>query len=1475
MLPSPVGSPLFQPPILPEPIAARAVDRLLEKDLDCLSETPALLASNTQTFCDDQQLPTDQARMRSRRKEIDQANQDKKARAKRLHPLLPATRSAPASQALKAAIRTEASSLSSRLQTLQEGQSLLFAGSYGETRSLQETLLPISRLLFSRNPGALPPLLREAFQKGTPTAETVVHTLFSIVDARGAAWPEDPAAKRILHLILLANDDQNRQGLIQCIHRIRELPPQQHYPALLEHYPGIIPQDFSRDDLLKALVPAENNILHSLMQLIAAPNIAAHFADPATAPTTIEAVINLLLKETYEHGHQQVSGDQKRLLAETLGTFATQWKDPALIQRLETLKQKQAEGAESFMQELGRVVLELAGEKQTDFSRFLRTCMDEELETTCRELLHTLPPDVSAFLEESLLSPAGEYFVKCIRRGHAYDVEIYASGPLLHDPLFAGKWPLVFSQLPKECLTTSFFTGLIQHTLSLQETAPFSSSPAHFKQFLLAALGEPNAMLSNSHVLSRSRLSSTEMAFHYLSHDPEARPDHQQSPVFKRLIWQYEKLRHVIQAHTRDGTLDFGTPDRAKAIQAAAMRIFHAAEGLKTTCPELATSLQRIQTTCQTAKAACVETQQRRIREAFASEAGAQVPVHLPHALKIRLRKPVAKLKQTLEKIAHISRTVPFASSWIQASRRVLLQKIFALSSGDASQLYALLEAQFPTMPSAAPTPTPAPLPSRLSTLLSVLHRIVKGIQWTLNILSKFFTLCLSVLFLHLPTRLQHGFTALSQMFTHTIQAIQQRLIEKLVDRLIARYFDPEHLHALMAFGKAFVTSMHTHPPLTFNVPAGMMDGQHTALEFGSQLLPLREFASLDTIQVIVERGEITCLILGPAGPFYLQHGNDASYFVHDIHGTLCLQQHHPKLAAFHPYLLVEDPDGSPHVLLRESLIANQAMDFSAEQALGTFLWNGVKPLIPQSTKQNVLYTCQLTETHLSAPSPEALLYITRSYLIHEQHEAALAAYHEFERRVQENPNFSITLSHVIPFLLCSHPMAPKIRLSLCAHLEQQRMRNPNVAMWQSHPLHGFLWMFLCADFHQIERTLDDPQFPHLKKHIPSLRHMMVERMQEQLPFYTTQELAECMKQWLHLQGEVSGEGLKALLGSSHLQPELIRLAAPFLLPPAIQGVGASHAFSAFKKVMKEVIYSTVPEVGFAAQGMARLFNQADLPKHLPLLVRQLLQHTELSKREETDLKNALAHVLRLSAEAESDYLLDPSSLPPLSAASLKSHFWSYYALLYSDREHQNRAAQSIQLPLVLLQQELKDDREAAVLARILMVLLKVTQEKKGHYLKRLHADPDAFSPRKLQQTLQDDGVDVLITRFKTLMTEPETLLPRMIRIRKAIQTALHCMIGGAGYTMKAVTYTTETIPHHIGQVKHGIGQVKRGVGQQARSLKEGMRHQAHNVAKGISGIAQNLMRMSNVFAPTRSITEEAPEEVPEDAPHLMDDDVD
>lgn len=1480
MLSQPVGphlphqAPPPQAPPPPPPIVAGVVDPrpLLEKDLNCLSETPALLAANTQTFCDDQSVLADKERMLLRRQEINKANQEKQARLNSLCSLLPATRQLPPSQALKTRIGIAASKLSHQVQTLKEGESLVFAGSYGEKSSLADTFLPLGRLLLSRNSHALPLSLREAFQRGVPTKETVIHALFAIVEEKGERWPEDPVAQRILRLILPVSDAQSRNALIQSINRISPLPPKTHLSALLEVYPEmeVIPSDFGRDDLLKALLPTENNMLYSLMQSLVSPKIAAHFANPETAPTTIEALITLLLNETYEHGSQQLSAGQKSVLAETLETVAAKWN---AIDHLNRLKQKQLEGTGNLVAELGHMLLKLSGEKQTDFSHFLLACMNDTLESTCKELLNTLSPDTSALLEGSLLSPTGDYFIKCIRRGHkTYDVEVYASGPMLHLPPFAGKWPISFSHLPVTCLNHHFFKGLIQHTLSEQEQSPFSSSPEYFKQFLLAALGQPHVTQPTSHLPNSTRLSSTELTFHYLSHNPDAHPQQAQNPALNRLLWQYGKLQHVITTHTRDGTLDFGTPDQAKAVQSAAMRLFNSAEGLKSAFPVLSASLQRIQTTCQNTKAACVETQQRRIRESFARDGGVPIAFHLPHALKIPLQPSVAKLRATIAKIERICQGLPFASSFLQASHSILLQKIFSLSEADALHLYTLLDTEFPALPS---TPTPGiPALRSPSRTLFALHKIVNGVKWTLHTLFKLLSACASFLFAHLPQSFQNALTRIAQK-------VQQRVIEKIVDLLIERYFDAKNLHALVAFGSKFIESMHTHPPLSFNVPQGMIDGQYSALEFGAQLLPLRGFASLEPIQVTVAGGIITSLTLGPAGVFRL---TEQGRFTHETHGTLCLQQHAPKLAALQPYLLVEDRGGNQRVLLRESMITNQAADFFAEQSLGTFLWNGVKQVVPPAIKPNALYSCTLTDTHLSAPLPEAMLYITRSYLIHEQPESALAAYHEYERHVQENPDFTITLAHILPFLLCSHAMAPKIRLSLYAQLEQQRKRFPDQPL---HPLEGFLWVLICADFHQVHQTFDDPEFPHLHKQIPYLAQVMVQKMEEQLPFYTTQELAECIKQLLRLKGEVSGDDLKTLLGSAHLKPEHIRLAAPYLIPPAIGKIGASSTFSTFKKALKESINMTLPELSYAGKGLTFLFNKADVPKKLPALMRQLVQHKELTKREEEDLRNAFAHVLPCEAIMEADHLLDTSSLPPLSAQSLKSHFWSYYALLYHESQHQTAAAHSIKLPLILLQQELGFDREAAVLARILLFLLSVVQEKRGSTLKKLDANPDAFSPFTLQQLLQEEGIAVLTTRFQTLMTEPQTLLPGMAKIKTAIQIALKCTVGSAGLTMKAATCVTKDLPQGIRHRTHkaiqGVQQVghsvKDSVQQVGYSVKDSVQQAGnyvkdgvtHKTAQGISWVTQGLLSVSNVFIPQVRYQEEAEDLAPQVEPDAID----
>lgn len=1534
--PIPELAPLALPepdPLLPElgPLLALvpAVDALaqeareheISKNLAALSNDPALLAASTRTFCDDQRLPIDQERMLVRRQEVIQASKENRERMQQLKALLPATKTtAPASDALKSAIQTQATSLVTAINALEDGQAVLIAGSYGEKRSLTQELFKLGNLLLGKNPQALPPLLREAFQKGAPTAETILQGLFSIVQEKGNGWETDPAVLRILDLILTQAQhadnetrDRARIELIASIHHIKTLPPEDQVKVFLQGHPDVI-SPLRRDALLEALVPTENNALQSIMELVLPPALVTHLSNAEHPAQTAEEIIKPFLKEIYDHvSCQLLSTNQKTSVKRAIQTFLDKSKTSkaircanffskqafpvdGLAERFAILKLKEAQSPEALLDELGKIALEIAGERQTDFSHFLKLHIDENLEILFKDLLTQLqlPTDVRQLLQDSLLSKTGDYLIKCIRHSNrnyppgnrdfdSYDIEVYLSGPLLSDPAFQQNWPIRFNGLNKRVLSHSFFRGLLQHTLALKETSPFSSSQDQFKQLLFAALRRPtvdqedNASLNDR--LPNSHLSATEMTFHYISCNPQTRVPQRENPAVKRLLWQYKKLQQLIRDHMHNDTLHFATLDRAKAIESAAARLLATAEGMKDQFPKILEKIDTIQATYRMVKEATQATKQREAQDLLAGDVNAlnaPVAIHIPDAIKVHLAPHYAKLKKTIDSAERFFSYLPFSTSWLHASRKVLLQKIFHISPADALHVYALANTQFPSLivtPANAPSPAERGLLKKtfnatLTAIYTVIKGVIKGIQWTLNALHTILRTCLSLLFYPLPTALTNKMHSLSTQGSNWVatatQAIQECLVEFIAKQLIQYYLpDQADLDTLSAFGKGFVQSMHMHLPLSFDVPPGMPDGEHLATEFASQLSPLSGFASLNHIQVLVTNGEITRLTIDTAGAFNLEKSNGISYFVHETHGTLCLQQYHSKLSAFRPFLLVEDPDGGQQALLRQVLVSDQIVDCLAEKQLGTFLWNGAKHALPQSPKENVLYTCQLADrqTHLTSSDPQGLLYIMRSYLIHEEDEAALCVYNDFERLMHNHPDLLPTdlTTHLCSLALCPSKLAVKIRLSLFAMLEQQRARNPAAAMWNNHPLHGFLWILLCADLHAVQQA--PVLFPYDREHTPHLVTAMIERMHEHLPFYTTQEMAQAMKQVFHLEGAVSEESIGSFIATAgpmldNFPAYIKNKAIQSLLPPHAQEaqmqVKESHPFFQYFnfRLVKEVAKGVVPELAYLEKGMSSLFEEAIVPslspKQIPLFIAEILQHVPFSQQEQTALRNLFAVANSQIEALASEDPIDLSNVPPLSAATLKSDFWYYYKICYDDSQFLTEASKPLRLSLALMQQELAHDVEAAILARILSALPFLPEERKER----------VFSPTALQQTLREEGIDVFLSRLGELLKGPTAILPGMNAIKKARQQFLVYgtkTLASATWTARWTARQGQGIVREVHekkdqfvqsacqgaeQLRHGL---YHGVNSELRQIKEGVQHKLQQASQLKQGIQQNI----------------------------------
>lgn len=1418
------AAPPEAPPGAP-PRARPPGDPLLQQAVTALSDYSVERLSS-QLFCDDQ-IPEAKIRSHTRRQEALQATHASKARVKRFSSL-PQAR-------LPEAIQNEATQLASRVQALPVEKSLVFAGSYGKKRSITQEFLKLGRLALDKNPQGLPPLLFKAFKKGTPTEEEVLQALFAIVAEKQDQWTSDPCAQCILNLILSANPSSGELAVrldllinkVNTIQRDPALPGSNLLARFNDTHPKIIPNNYGRDKLLEALVPAENSALAALFALVLPPKVAADFA--ANPPQTIEEIIDPLLKTVFDHLSQQLPDQQGEVVAASLDKLVKQWSpsvrltkilgkkagSATLYQRWQTLKDKRGQ---ALLDELKNLALEVSGEPVTGFSHFLRNYIDTEIETLLEEHLHGLPANVTKLLQDAVLSPTGEYFVKCIRTGsNAFDVEVYASGPLMHLSDFEGKWPLTFKNLKAADLNDAFFVGLIQHTLALEESSSFSSSPEHFKQFLLE-LGKPSSDAPALSYLPKSYLTSAEMLFHYIAQDSEV-PSITQNPAAKRLLWQHTKLQYIMQRHLQNGLLDTKAKSHVHMLKRACRQLSASAENISRRFPkEFEKSSKEIKTTCESAEKICDATIKARKPEG---------PFHLPTSLKARLQDPL----ETLAKIVHIVTrrilpNMPYARSSVQIGYQFLLYRLFKLREDEASNIYEMLRSEL------AIQNIGVELTARQETLIKLLeasHAAFRAISFVFNKLCGLLNIAVTYLLTRLPDyarrHIQHIGAVLHRDLSNMAVQMQRKMIQLMVDFMIARYCDQTLLNGFALVKNILNICMRTNPDLAFEVPRGMDNGEYMAIEFKEQLLPLLGFTSLDHVKVVVEGGAVTAIkftkILDNNRELIFSRRRDNS-FAHPDYGTVCPKQHRPQLAAFGSYLLVYDEaSGEDYVLVRETLVSNQLVDFFGESENGSLLWNVAKLFIPQSNPAGALHVCHfprrdrnnpLPDNHLTASTPEALLYIMRSYLACENDKAALAAFEDWKKLLESHPAASLPdlTPHLLPFLFCRTETAVKIRLSLFATLAKSLRQEGSSC--KPHPLHNFLWLVLSADLKALTPA-DFQTHPALSDQAPLLREMALEAIKELPRFYTTTEFTEGAKQLLCLKGEASGDNLRTLFArAAPVIPYIEGIAKRNLLqqltdvkPPSAltRVVKNSYVRAVGGTVITGVALVSIPTWGMLAAGASGLGVLAGIKylpdlaikktiKNLPNIAAELLEHTQLSHEDRAALRTFFMSntARRLSSECE----IDPHFQPLLTAETLKTRFWSYYRLFYDDSQTHNQATRALKRPLLLLQQNLGSDREAAVLARILGQLLWLIQENKGASLKNfVDGNPDAFSAISLQTLLYQEGqgIDALIQRIKILMTEPHLILTDKSTRRKILKTTAIKSFSAVTRTLAALTYVS------------------------------------------------------------------------------------
>lgn len=1547
----PVALPLADPLLLLQ----QAVTGLSDYSVERLS---------SQLFCDDHQTPEAKIRSHTRRREALQAIRASKTRVKRFSSLPPAR--------LPEAIQKEAVDLANQVQALPVGKSLIFAGSYGKRRSITQGFLKLGHLALDKNPQGLPTLLFNAFKQGAPTEEDVLQALFAIVAEKPDQWSSDPCAKCILNLILNANPLPGALdvrlnlliGKVNDIHERFQRPIEGLVSIFSDTHPRIIPNNYGRDKLLETLVPTENSALHALFALVLPPSVATHFAEHP--PQTIEDIIDPLVKLVFDHLNQQLPDQHKEMVVAALDKVVKQWSpsvrltkilgkkagNTTLLHRWQTLKDKHGE---ALLNELKNLALEVSGEPGTGFSNFLRNYVDIEIETLIDENIHALPSNIKKLLQSALLSPTGEYFVKCIRTGsNAFDVEVYASGHLMQTPEFEGKWPIIFKDLKTTDLNDAFFVGLIQHTLAREETSTFSSSTEHFKQFLLE-LGVPSHNASPMSYLPKSYLTPTEMLFYYIAYDLNI-SSISQNPAAQRLLWQDAELKRIMENHLQNGLLDKDARPHVNMLKRACRQLSATAEDISRRFPkEFEESAKDIKTTCDSAEKVCNATAKERKPETL---------FHLPTSVKERLQGPFETLTKILDIAQRILPLMPYAESSAQIGYQLLLNRLFKLRENQARDIYDMVRAEL------AIQEVNVELTARQETFIKILeasHAAFRAISFGFNTLCNLLNVALAYLLTRIPAYarggLQHIGAVLQRDLTNMFKQMQRKMIQLMVDFMIARYCDQTLLDGFADLQSILDLCMHTNLPFTFRVPRGMSNDEHMAIEFKQQLLSFTGFTSLDHIKVVVEEGAVTAIkftkLFDDDRELIFSRTRDNS-FTHPDLGSLCPKQYHPQLSAFGSYLLVHDAFGVEHVLVRETLVSNQLVDYYGATENGSFLWNALKLCIPQSNTAGVLHVCRfpddpdnrLPDKHLTAQTPEALLYLTRSYLVCENDKAALATFRDWENllRPPQEMRLPDLTPHLLPFLFCSTKTAVRIRLSLFATLGEELRKEGSAS--KPHPLHSFLWMALSADLKTLTPA-DLQENPTLRIQAPLLREMIIEGMKQLPLFYTTQELAQGIKQAFHLKGEASPENLKLLFArATPLIPYIDwiakRSAAPLpsidmhpaiepnqpsalarvvnkiphvyarahatgtaALSRSVQTVnkipGARRAGEAVlsgstwvvkkmpyayarkagaiisvpARVVKKIPYAYARTAGgviisgvaiaviptwvsivtgtLGVLGVAGVKYLPDLTiTHLPDLAAELLQHTQLSPEEKDTLRLFfLSNTARtLSSECE----INPQFQPPLTAETLKTRFWSYYKLFFDDSQKHNGSSHALKRPLLLLQQTLGSDAQAAVLARILGQLLWLIQKNKGDYLKHFVSDDkNAFSATSLQTILREQGIDKFIQRINTMMTEPQMILPGYQTVRKTLKTTTLKGVAAIPYTLSGLTAT-----YNKGQklVTAGVAKKNALVGA-VNQVYRGVKHVKQRTVQGVytlvgKGVALKNAAVTKSYRGVKHVKQEA-----------------
>lgn len=1311
---------------LPVLAPARSAEDGIQAEDVFLDISTCFTEVSTSAYLGDAQLSDAQSQhIDKRQKEWSTASEERDAFLGKIRPhLTPA--GAPISEKSKEIVKTRSIELAAHVAGFtQPGDSLLLTGRYGNNQSITGNLLNLSQKVLGKNVQALPPVLRQAFEKGKPGTQAILDGLFAIIAERGDLWQTDPVAKRILALCPEANQ---ADFIKQIQNSITSERAENRAAAFLKSHPHFIPQNLTHDELLNALLPTDENGVYSLIEMLLPPSVAAQFKHAATAPRTGEDVLRPFLSEMYRHVYSQVPNGTEEEIAMAIKGMLQNWQDhkivklatyfnksedliPLLIAHWNSLCVAHAAGPEAFFDSIGNLALKLSGSMYADLASLLRAIVDENVEFTLNELLKTLPSDVRELCQDALLSPKGDLCIKCIYRGkHSgeklYDVEIYATGPLLDAAHFKGKWPIQFKGIRQEQLNPHFFRCVLQHTLGAEERTPFTSSPELVEQFLLSSLGKEN-LTQEGPLLPNTRPSPQERAFYYSVSTHETSSQNAHHPATLQVLWQHQRLKKLAVQQMQNqeidgqvvGKLVFETADTAKMMQDAAAQLLNAASSIQGSSPADQSTIKEITALCQEIQYAANETGQRLTEARFKRTIDEPAPLQFPAWLTTGLKPHYTTFKASMDRAQRVLSYLPISKDLRMRIRHRVLEQVFHVKPENLYKIDAALKETFGLEDIPHPESTSG-MTHKISTLL---HKATESIGHLLVKIHESIRLRICLAIALLPKALSGPLIQIAEHLHKSMEKLISRIRDTIVGALVHLLVHHVINETLMRYGSDFahyaLGSMQPNQSLDLHISANTPDGIHPATDFASGLGLLSYFAPLDQIQVTVKRGEITHLdlpgIQEPLIVYRTQEGilsagyRDAST---GNYWTICEKQQDPKLATFRPYLLLEDEQGKKHVLLRNVLVTDKIVENVCEKTFGESVWNMVRDFVLQTAKKDVVYSCNLSDRGLTSQDPDALLYLMHSHLIRNDEAAAFAAYQEFKKIITEHPErIPLNLAErLLPFALCNGPTATEIRLALFAIAEKQRQESPGMA-GKDNALQAVMWGLIAADAMMHDK--DDPRFSANEEQTNLLRQAMATRMKQHLPFYTAKDVRAIIAHLLHVEADDLPQEMDLVVrkGREYLTGNIDSIVTQLLPQNPVEAVVAEAADNGYMQRVKN-----------ATCNFAR--------KQFPEICHHV-QHAKcatLSSAEKQTLESFLMHHPIVAPAYPT-----PGNLPKegLTATTIKTHFWEYYDLCSMASLCHDTRADSLKAQIAALQQEVATDPTAAVLVRILAHLVHCGQD--------------------------------------------------------------------------------------------------------------------------------------------------------------------